>query len=177
MYPVLPAQCHGTHRVLRQVIAQLKFWIFQESCKFSPQCERVLAGLAQCTGKQCNGLRCFDPPADLIKERRGCFLTPNMARRNSQSSAASFSRKQFVHSRPQSKLQPGLGDLAAPPRKTAFYRSGLLLARLRPELYYLDPDGKVTAAELKESNASRGPLDERPSWQRRRLAPSHERCC
>jgi hypothetical protein len=46
VYPVLPAHSHGTHRILRKVIAQLQFGVFQESCKFPPQCERVLAGLA-----------------------------------------------------------------------------------------------------------------------------------
>src|SRR5664280_989249 len=37
VYPVLSAQSHGTHGVFRKVIAQLKFRIFQESCKFPPQ--------------------------------------------------------------------------------------------------------------------------------------------
>src|SRR5690348_1196134 len=39
--PVLSTQSHGTHRILRQVIR-----VFQESCKFPPQRERVLAGFA-----------------------------------------------------------------------------------------------------------------------------------
>ena len=64
--PVLPTQSHGTHGILRKVIAQLKFRIFQESCKFLPQRECVLAGLAECAGGQCDGLRRFDPPTDLI---------------------------------------------------------------------------------------------------------------
>ena len=38
VYPVLPAQGHRTHRILRKVVAQLKFRIFQESRKFPPQC-------------------------------------------------------------------------------------------------------------------------------------------
>ena len=46
VYPVLPAQSHGTYGIFRKVIAQLKFRIFQESGKFPPQCERVLAGPA-----------------------------------------------------------------------------------------------------------------------------------
>ena len=32
--PVLPTQSHGTHGILRKVIAQLKFRIFQKSCVF-----------------------------------------------------------------------------------------------------------------------------------------------
>src|SRR5438874_2575807 len=50
LYPVLSTQRHGTHRILRKVVAQLKLRIFQESCKFPPQRERILAGLAQRTG-------------------------------------------------------------------------------------------------------------------------------
>src|SRR5579859_2281862 len=46
--PVLPTQCHRTHRILRKIVAQLKFRIFQESCKFPPQCERVSACSADC---------------------------------------------------------------------------------------------------------------------------------
>ena len=37
VYPVLPTECHGTHGIFREIIAQLNFWIFQESCKFPPQ--------------------------------------------------------------------------------------------------------------------------------------------
>jgi hypothetical protein len=33
VYPVLATQSHGTHGLLREVIAQFKFWIFQESGK------------------------------------------------------------------------------------------------------------------------------------------------
>jgi hypothetical protein len=43
--PVLPTQSHGTHGILRKVIAQLKFRIFQKSCKVPPKRER--------TGKPC----------------------------------------------------------------------------------------------------------------------------
>jgi hypothetical protein len=96
---IIPAQSHGTHRILRKVIAQLKFRIFQESCKFPPQCERVLASLAKCAGRQSSGLRCLDLAADFIEKRSRCFLTPDMARRSSQRLAASFciDGKQFVH--------------------------------------------------------------------------------
>src|ERR1039458_8105232 len=66
VYPVLPAQSHGTHRIFRKVIAQLKFRIFEESCKFPPQRERVLAGLAECTGGQRHGLCCLDLATDII---------------------------------------------------------------------------------------------------------------
>jgi hypothetical protein len=75
--PVLPTQSHGTHGILRKLIAQLKFRIFQKSCKFPPKRERVLASLAECAGRQCNGLRCLD-------------LAPNLARGNTQRLAASF---------------------------------------------------------------------------------------
>src|ERR1022692_4073559 len=34
--PILVTQSYRTHRVLRKVIAQFKFGIFQESCKFHP---------------------------------------------------------------------------------------------------------------------------------------------
>jgi len=50
--PVLSTQSHGTHRVFRKVIAQLKFRIFQKSCKFPPKRERVLASLAECAGRR-----------------------------------------------------------------------------------------------------------------------------
>jgi hypothetical protein len=30
--------------------------------------ERVLAGLAECAGGQCNGLRCLDLAADIIEK-------------------------------------------------------------------------------------------------------------
>src|ERR1700686_4049195 len=75
---VLPTQSHGTHGILRKVIAQLKFRIFQKSCKFPPKRERVLASLAECAGRQCNGLRCLDLATNIIEKRLGCFLTPNM---------------------------------------------------------------------------------------------------
>jgi hypothetical protein len=45
MDPIPPTKSYGTHRVLRQVIAQLQFGIFQESREFVPQGERVVAGL------------------------------------------------------------------------------------------------------------------------------------
>ena len=75
MYPVLPAQSHGTHGILRNVIAQLKFRIFQESGKFPPQCDRVSTGFAECTGRQCNGLCCLDLATDIVQKRLGSFLT------------------------------------------------------------------------------------------------------
>jgi hypothetical protein len=48
-----------------------------------------------------NGLRCLDLAVDIIKKRSGCFLAPDMARRNIQGFAASFgvNGKQFVHPR------------------------------------------------------------------------------
>ncbi len=73
VYPVLPTECHGTHRVLRQVITQLKFRIFQESCKFPPQRERVLAGLAECTGG--NAIDCATSILLRISSRRGLALS------------------------------------------------------------------------------------------------------
>src|ERR1700687_453155 len=101
VYPVLPAQSYGTHRILRKVVAQLKFRIFQESCKFPPQCERVLAGLAECTGGQCNGLCYLDLAPDIIQERLGSFLTQSMTPSETNHSAASFrvDGKQLVHPR------------------------------------------------------------------------------
>src|ERR1039457_3903007 len=99
--PVLPTQSHGTHGILRQVIAQLKFRILQKSCKFPPKRERGLASLAECAGRQCNGLRCVDLATNIIEKRLGCFLTPNMARGNTQGLAASFGvdGEQFVYPR------------------------------------------------------------------------------
>ncbi len=41
--------------------------IFQESCKFSPKSECVVAGLADCTGGQGGGLRRFNPATALIQ--------------------------------------------------------------------------------------------------------------
>ena len=101
VYPVLPAQGHWTHGIFREVIAQLKFRILQEAGELLPKSERVLAGLAECAGRQCNGLRCLDLAVDIIEKRFGCFLTPDMARRSSQRFAASFciDGKQFVHPR------------------------------------------------------------------------------
>src|SRR5712691_8219229 len=78
VYPVLSAQSHRTHRILRKVIAQLKLRIFKEARKFPPQCERVLAGLAECTGGQCNGPCCFDLATDIIQKRLGSFLTQSV---------------------------------------------------------------------------------------------------
>src|SRR5664279_3830966 len=45
--PVLPAQRHGTHRVLRQIVAQLQFRVLQEACELLPQGERVVCRLPQ----------------------------------------------------------------------------------------------------------------------------------
>src|ERR1035437_253343 len=42
---VLPAQRHGTHRVLRQIVAQLQFRVLQEACELLPQGERVVCRL------------------------------------------------------------------------------------------------------------------------------------
>ena len=58
-----------THGVLRQVVAQLQFGIFQEPCKFPPQRERVLAGLAERTGGQWHGLCGLDLATDIIQQR------------------------------------------------------------------------------------------------------------
>jgi hypothetical protein len=101
VYPVLSTQSHGTHRILREVIAQFQFWIFQESCELPPKCESVVAGFAERTGGQCNRLRCLDLAANIIEKRFGGFLTPCMARRSSQRFAASVSinGKQFVNAR------------------------------------------------------------------------------
>ena len=90
VYPILATQSNRTHRVLRKVIAQFKFGIFQESCKFRPKCERVLAGLAERTGGQCKGLRCFDLATDIIQKMPGSFLTQSMTPGETNSSAASF---------------------------------------------------------------------------------------
>ena len=49
--PVFSTQSHRTHGILRKVIAQLKFRIFQKSCKLPPKRERVLASLAECAGR------------------------------------------------------------------------------------------------------------------------------
>src|ERR1019366_58314 len=101
VYPVFPAQSHGTHGVLRQVIAQLQFRIFQESCKFPPPCERRLAGLAESTGGQCNRLCCLDRAPGLTQQRLGSFLTESMSPSETNYSAASFrvDGEQFVHPR------------------------------------------------------------------------------
>src|ERR1019366_2916065 len=45
--PVLPAQRHGTHRVLRQIVAQLQFRVLQEACELLPQGGRVVCRLPQ----------------------------------------------------------------------------------------------------------------------------------
>src|ERR1019366_1553939 len=84
-----------------EVIAQLKFRIFQESCKFPPQPERVLAGFAECAGGQCNGLCCLDLATDILQERLGSFLTQSMTPSETNYSAASFGvdGKQLVHAR------------------------------------------------------------------------------
>jgi len=99
--PVLPTQSHWTHGILRKVIAQLKSRIFQKSWKFPPECQRVLASLAECAGRQCNGLRCLDLATNIVEKRLGCFLTPIMARGNTRRLAASFgvAGGQFVHPR------------------------------------------------------------------------------
>src|SRR5271169_1924731 len=99
--PVLPAQSHGTHGILSKVIAQLKFRIFEESCKFPPQCQRVLTSLAECTGGQGNGPCCLDLAMDIIQERRGSFLTQSMPPSETNYSAAGFrvDGKQSVHPR------------------------------------------------------------------------------
>src|ERR1700722_8532866 len=53
---ITPTKSYGTHRVLRQVIAQLQFWIFQEA----RQGERVVAGFGQRAPRQCRGACRFD---------------------------------------------------------------------------------------------------------------------
>src|ERR1039458_2197758 len=101
VYPVFSTQSHGTHGVLRQVVAQLQFGIFQKPCKFPPQRERVSAGLAECTGGQCHRLCCLDLATDIIQERLGSFLTQSTSPSETNYSAASFrvDGKQFVHPR------------------------------------------------------------------------------
>src|SRR5664280_2033830 len=99
VYPVIPAQSHRTHRILRKVIAQLKFRVFQETCEFSPQCERVLAGLAECTGGQRHGLCCLDLSPEIVQERFGSCLTQSMTPSETNYFAASFrvDGEKFVH--------------------------------------------------------------------------------
>src|SRR5208283_6041152 len=99
--PILSTKSYRTHGIFSKVIAQLKFWIFQKSCKFLPQRERVLAGLAECTGGQCNELCCLDLATDITQQRLGSFLTQSMTPSETNSSAASFrvDGKQVVHPR------------------------------------------------------------------------------
>ena len=84
--------------MFRKVIAQLQFRIFQESCKFPPQGERVLAGLAECTGGQCFGLCCLDLAPNIVQQRLGSSLTQSMTTSKANYPAASFrvDGKQFV---------------------------------------------------------------------------------
>jgi hypothetical protein len=90
MQPILSTKSHGTHRVLRKIIAQLQFGIFQKRREFSPQCERVMASLTQCAGGQSNQQCQLDLTANIIQQKRASFLTLDMSRRNTQRFAASF---------------------------------------------------------------------------------------
>jgi hypothetical protein len=95
---ILSTKSYRSHRVLRQVVAQFKLWILQESGKRPPKRESVLAGFAERTGGQCDRLCRLDLAANIIEKRLGGFLTPDMAPRGSQRFAASFriDGKQFV---------------------------------------------------------------------------------
>jgi hypothetical protein len=74
---------------------------FQESGKFLPKRESVVAGFAKYTGGQCNGLCCLDLAKDIIQERFGFVLTQSMTPSGTNYSAASFrvEGKQFIHPR------------------------------------------------------------------------------
>ena len=105
-----------------RLLLSSKFGVFQEAREFLPQRERVLAGLAECTGGQCNGLCCFDLATDIVQRGLGSFLTQEHGAPCSPFLCGELlRRRQTVRpSAPPSELQPGLVDLAAPPRKTVF---------------------------------------------------------
>jgi hypothetical protein len=73
--PILPTESNGTHGVLRQVIAQLQFGIFQEPVELFPQRQRVVAGLGQGTTGQCRGACRFNLFPNPIQQRSRLFLT------------------------------------------------------------------------------------------------------
>ena len=47
--------------------------IFQKSSKFNPKRERLMASLAECAGRQCNGVCCLDFATNLVEKRLGHF--------------------------------------------------------------------------------------------------------
>ena len=65
--PVPPSDCDWTHGVLRKIIAQLQFGIFQEPRQLLPQGKRVVAGLGQRATGRCGGACRFDLLPDLIQ--------------------------------------------------------------------------------------------------------------
>ncbi len=104
--PVLSPQSHRTHRILRQVIAQFKFRIFQESCKFPPRCEQVLAGLAEYTGGQCNGLCCLDLVTDIIQQSGSWISTAdNRVRHSSRPAEGQNAGSGWIVGKPHLTLQ------------------------------------------------------------------------
>src|SRR5665647_1756136 len=64
MDPVLPAQRHRTHRVLRQVVTQLQHCVFQEARELPPLQECVVRRLSQRTRRQGSVPGCLYLPAD-----------------------------------------------------------------------------------------------------------------
>jgi hypothetical protein len=72
------------------VIAQLQFGIFQEPVEFSPQRQRVVAGLGQRSTGQCCGACRFDLFPNLIQQRSGFLLTESLACFCAQSMLASL---------------------------------------------------------------------------------------
>src|SRR5438034_9889000 len=64
MDPVLPAQCHRTHRVLRQIVTQLQLRVLQEARQLPPLRNRVVRRLPQRTRRQGSVARSLDLPAD-----------------------------------------------------------------------------------------------------------------
>src|SRR5208282_1351513 len=77
--PVLPAQRHRTHGVLRQVVAQLQLRVLQEARELFPLRERVVCRLPQRTRRQASIAGCLDFPADYLHQWPGPLQTQDVA--------------------------------------------------------------------------------------------------
>jgi hypothetical protein len=79
VYPVRSAECDGPHRILREVVTELKRWMIEETDQPFPKGKCVSAGLAGSAPGQRRLTHFDDVGADLFEQCRSLLVAQSMA--------------------------------------------------------------------------------------------------
>ena len=113
--PIPSTKSCETHRVFRQIVAQLQFGIFQKAGEFFPERHRVVAGFGERTGWQRIGSRGLDLLPDHIQQRSA--IVPGVPPDSALGDGPQRRRRTAHRSAPRLPAPPDLGDLTAPLQK------------------------------------------------------------